>query len=219
MRKTSLNKHVYRTSSRHGGVSVSLVLAWPFYVLLSAIVLEIAMLGMNYLSLTSAVDRVSSQLLQWLPHRDALALKGRSLEYQIQREVSKTMLPYVITRDQPTGDRGDARPMGQQFAESGFGVPRANHFNNRWNRIMNAIRIRVEEATPAKDFKKITIHVSYESPFWIPWIGRMLGTKSKTGANHYVWELKQSTQVTLLVDQWKRTNIGIEYSPHLSKKR
>jgi hypothetical protein len=218
--KRRRNSKRSRMRARRGlAHSTSLVLAMPLYLCLTALVIEIVLLNANHVALVSSVDRVSHQFTQWIAHRDALLNSGTTFEEQIHREVCKSLLPFAMTKDRPTVTNARRDGMQRQLVESRFNTRGIIHFGDRWERIANATEVLIKPVASPPGYQVFDIQVSYESPFWTPWIGRMLGTKSKTGANHYVWELKQSTQVTVLADQWKRTNIGIEYSPHLSKKR
>jgi hypothetical protein len=204
--------------NRRGGASVSLVLAWPFYILISALVLEVIMLCMNYLTITSAMDRAVSQAKQWIPHRSALLVKGRSYEQQIHREVCKSLLPYAITRDRSNEESSDDNDIVRQLEESSFDPRMAVHYRRRWNRVSQATTVKIATANTRGVYQDVTVEVCYESPFWIPVIGRIMGSKSTTGANYYVWQIRQSNRFTVLADQWRRTSIGIEYDPFQSIK-
>lgn len=203
---------------RGGSVSVSLVLAWPFYIVISALVLEMILLCMNYVTVTNAVDRATSQAKQWIAHRDALAARGTTYQDQIHREVCKSLLPYVVTRDRHNEAQGDDSDIVRELKESRFNANMAVHYARRWSRISQSTRVTIEESPPQGAYQEITVHVLYESPFWIPLIGRLMGSKSETGAEYNVWPIRQSNRFKVLANQYKRKNIGIEYDPFMSHK-
>ena len=204
-------------SRRGASNSISLVLAMPFYLCISALAVEIVMLGINQNALMTAVDRAAAQAKQWVPHRDSLREHSSSWEQQIHREVCKSLLPYAVTRERPN-DQSTDNDIRRQLQESQFHSRMTEHYAVRWNRIAAATKVWVEEEPSTGPYQKLTIHVSYESPFWTPEIGRIMGTESESGANYYVWKLHQTNQIAVLKNQWKRTNLGIEFNPFQATK-
>jgi hypothetical protein len=94
----------------------------------------------------------------------------------------------------------------------------AVHYARRWSRISQSTKVTIEESPPQGAYQEITVHVLYESPFWIPLIGRLMGSNSETGAEYNVWPIRQSNRFKVLANQYKRRNIGIEYNPFMSHK-
>lgn len=197
---------------------MSLVLAWPIYIAISAILFEIILLCINYVVVTSAVDRATTQAKQWIPHRDALARGGTDYEKQIHKEVCESLLPFAITRDRANEESSVDNEIVRELEESGFDSRALPHTNRRWNRISQSTSVRVIPDSPRGPYQDVTIEITYESPFWVPFIGRAMGTPSATGANYYVWRICQSNRFTVLTDQWKRSNLGIEYDPFRSAR-
>lgn len=203
---------------RRGGAAVSLVLAWPFYIVISAIVFEIILLCINYVTVTSAVDRAATQARQWIHHRNALMNEGSDYQKQIHKEVCESLLPFVITRDRANEDSVLDGEIVRELRESGFDSRALPHYNRRWNRISQATTVKITPEETRGAFQDISIEVTYESPFWVPFIGLAMGTQSATGANYRVWQIRQSNRFTVLADQWKRTHLGIEFNPFQSAK-
>jgi hypothetical protein len=221
LRRTGMKRTfntIKRLKYRSGSVSVSLVLAWPFYIVISALVLEMILLCMNYVTVTNAVDRATSQAKQWVAHRDSLAGRGMTYQDQIHREVCKSLLPYVVTRDRDNEAEGIQSDIVRELKESRFNASMAVHYARRWSRISQSTKVTIEESPPQGAYQEITVHVLYESPFWIPLIGRLMGSNSETGAEYNVWPIRQSNRFKVLANQYKRKNIGIEYSPFMSHK-
>lgn len=208
-----------RGRSRKGAAhAVTLLVALPSYLLISVFAIEMLLLFVSHISLLAATDRAVHQVQNWLPHRDALRRSGRSLEQQVHREVCRSLVPYMITRDNgsmPASSRGE---LETQLRETQFDEKMLAHYGKRWDRIFISTRTSIGPLEGRGPYRTIKLRMEYDAPLWTPWFSRLFGVRSPTNPGIYVYTLVREVDVPILMSDWERTNVGIGFDPFLSKK-
>lgn len=202
-----------RKGSAH---SVTLVIALPFYMLVSIFAVEMFLLFISHIALLAATDRVVHQVQNLLPHREALQANGRDFSSQLHREVCGSLLPYVITRDNGQSAAALRQQLERQLRETNFDPKMVVHYGRRWERIFVSTRVKVDDLVGQGPYRTLPVTIEYDAPLWTPWFSGLFGVPSSTGSGIYVYTLRREVQVPILMSDWKRTQIGIPYDPFRS---
>jgi hypothetical protein len=206
-----------KVKRRGAGHAVTLVIALPFYMLVSVFAIEMLLLFVSHIALLSATDRVVHQVQDWLPHRTALQLNGRSLEKQVHREVCSSLLPYAITRDNGESAESLKQEIERQLQETRLDPKMVQHYGKRWERIYVSTRVKLGSLIGQGPYRKMPVTIEYDAPLWTPWFSGIFGVPSQTGSGIYVYTLRREVEVPILMSDWQRTQIGIPYDPFRSR--
>lgn len=208
---------VSRRGQRKGSAhSVTLVIALPFYLLVSVFAVEMFLLFLSHIALLAATDRVVQQVQNLLPHREALQAHGRDLTTQLHREVCGSLLPYAITRDNGQAPAVQRHELERQLRETKLDSKMVEHYGRRWERIYVSTRVKLDELAGQGPYRRLPITIEYDAPLWTPWFSGLFGVPSPTGSGIYVYTLRREVQVPILMSDWNRTQIGIPYDPFRS---
>jgi hypothetical protein len=206
----------HRPNRKGSAHSVTLVIALPFYLLVSVFAVEMFLLFISHIALLAATDRVVHQVQNLLPHREALQANGRDLPSQLHREVCGSLLPYVITRENGQAPVALRQELERQLRETKLDSKMVQHYGQRWERIYVSTRVELGELVGRGPYRTLPIAIEYDAPLWTPWFSRIFGVPSPTGSGIYVYTLRRDVQVPILMSDWNRTQIGIPYDPFRS---
>ena len=217
--KNRLRFGISRPHRRGSAHSVTLVIALPFYMLVSVFAVEMFLLFVSHIALLAATDRVVHQVQNLLPHREALQANGRDLSSQLHREVCGSLLPYVITRDNGQSPAAMRHQLERQLRETNLDPKMVVHYGRRWERIFISTRVKLNNLVGQGPYRTLPVTIEYDAPLWTPWFSGLFGVPSPTGSGIYVYTLRREVQVPILMSDWNRTQIGIPYDPFRSTAR
>jgi len=194
----------FHRDEQGGAYTLSYVMVIPILMLLVAMTVETALMMTAKLGTVHAayvagrVASVQSSASDWTLARQ-----------RIERAARQAMVPFASGSDDSNRELSDAQDQYRDAYAAWADEPAdENYVRSKERDVGHALTITIDGKPPTWD-SDIGVEVTYDYPFRVPGIGRLIGDKANGGG--YVFPL--TTQVTMQNDapQNRRQSMGIGY--------